>query len=128
MLLAALLAVATADRPLGALAMMPPPHPAAPPAAAAAKPGKPAREQVLAAVRAEWARYDIQHLGRLGPLEFSTWVMRANGVAVAPPGRGPGGGLKPVQAMNATSRAFAIADANHDGGVTPDEMAVFLMR
>lgn len=106
------------ERPLGALAMMPP---------RVAVPGAPraTREQVLAAVRAEWSRFDLRRTGRLGPLEFSTWVLRANGVTVAPAGRA---GVRPVTAMNATSRAFALADADHDGGVTPEEMAAFLMR
>jgi hypothetical protein len=29
--------------------------------------------------------------------------------------------------MNASSTAFARADANHDGGITPEEMTRFLM-
>jgi hypothetical protein len=29
--------------------------------------------------------------------------------------------------MNATATAFARADADHDGGVTPEEMTRFLM-
>ncbi len=89
---------------------------------------RPDRAHVLAAVNAEWRRYDVHGAGRLGPLEFATWVMRANGAAVAQAGVRGAAGVRPVSAMNATARAFARADANHDGGVTPDEMTDFLMR
>lgn len=89
---------------------------------------RPDRAHVLAAVNAEWRRYDVHGAGRLGPLEFATWVMRANGAAVAPAGVKDAAGIKPVSAMNASARAFARADANHDGGVTPEEMTDFLMR
>lgn len=139
----ALLLVA-AEAPPAAAAVQPPHPPSAMPAirmqplqpraAPAATPPKPSlapaqppRDQVLAAVRAEWNGYDTRHQGRLGPLEFGTWVMRANGAAVQAPGaRRDAAGMKPVTAMNATARAFAKADANHDGGVTPEEMAAFL--
>jgi hypothetical protein len=84
---------------------------------------------VLAAVRAEWPTYDTRHQGRLGPLEFGIWVMRANGATVQPAGARRGtAGIRPVTAMNVTARAFAQADANHDGGVTPEELAAFLTR
>ena len=86
---------------------------------------KPSRSQVMAAVKAEWSRYDAGNKGRLTPLEFSTWVMRAHGGTVAEQAHGRG--ISPVSAMNAASTAFARADANHDGGVTPDEMVGFLM-
>ncbi len=89
---------------------------------------RPDRAHVLAAVTAEWRRYDLHGAGRLGPLEFATWVMRANGAAVAPAGVKGAAGVRPVSAMNATARAFARADADHDGRVTPDEMTDFLMR
>jgi hypothetical protein len=89
---------------------------------------RPDRTHVLAAVNAEWKRYDTHGAGRLGPLEFATWVMRANGAAVAPAGIKGAPGVRPVSAMNVTARAFARADANHDGGVTPEEMTDFLMR
>ena len=89
----------------------------------------PNRATVLAAVRAEWPRYDAGNKGRLTPLEFSTWVLKANGATVAQTGAvRHGRGIRPVAAMNATSTAFARADANHDGAVTPDEMVGFLMR
>jgi hypothetical protein len=91
-----------------------------------AKPAaRPDRDQVLAAVRAEWPKYDRGAKGRLTPLEFSTWVMRSHGGTVAP--RAHAGGIAPVSAMNASSTAFARADLDHDGGVTPDEMTRFLM-
>ena len=86
---------------------------------------KPTREQVLSAVRAEWPKYDQGAKGKLTPLEFSTWVMKSHGGLVA--ARAHAGGIAPVSAMNASSTAFACADANHDGGVTPDEMTRFLM-
>ena len=86
------------------------------------------RARVLAAVDAEWRRYDVHGAGRLGPLEFATWVMRANGAMVAPGGVRTAPGIRPISALNATARAFARADANHDGGVTPAEMTDFLMR
>jgi hypothetical protein len=85
---------------------------------------RPGRDQVMAAVRAEWPKYDAGNKGRLTPLEFSTWVMKSHGGTVAP--RAHAGGIAPVSAMNASATAFARADANHDGGVTPDEMARFL--
>jgi hypothetical protein len=88
-------------------------------------PPAPDKAQVLAAVRAEWPRYDTGNKGRLTPLEFSTWVMHSHGGTVAP--RAHAGGIAPVSAMNASATAFARADANHDGGVTPEEMASFLM-
>jgi hypothetical protein len=87
--------------------------------------GKPTQEQVLAAVRAEWPKYDRGAKGRLTPLEFSTWVMQSHGGSVA--AHPHAGGIAPVSAMNASSTAFARADANHDGGITPDEMTRFLM-
>jgi hypothetical protein len=86
----------------------------------------PTHDQVLAAVRSEWPRYDPGGKGRLTPLEFSTWVMRSHGGTVAP--RARAGGIAPVSAMNASATAFSRADANHDGGVTPEEMASFLMQ
>jgi hypothetical protein len=88
-------------------------------------PVKPTRDQIAAAVRTEWPRYDSGAKGELTPLEFSTWVMRSHGGSVAP--RAHTGGISPVSAMNASATAFARADANHDGGVTPDEMTRFLM-
>jgi hypothetical protein len=99
--------------------------PARPATVASPPAAKPAREQVLAAVRAEWPRYDQGAKGKLTPLEFSTWVMRSHGGSVAE--RAHAGGIAPVSAMNASSTAFARADANHDGGITPDEMTRFLM-
>jgi hypothetical protein len=86
---------------------------------------RPTREQVAAAVHAEWPRYDGGAKGKLTPLEFSTWVMRSHGGSVAE--RAHARGISPVSAMNASATAFARADANHDGGVTPDEMTRFLM-
>jgi hypothetical protein len=104
-----------------------PPIPPAPAGAAQIRPAptKPTRAQVLAAVRSEWLRYDLGGKGRLTPLEFSTWVMRSHGGTVA--ARTREAGIAPVSAMNASATAFSRADANHDGGVTPDEMASFLM-
>ena len=96
-----------------------------PPVAAAKAPARSNHDQVMAAVRAEWPKYDQGAKGRLTPLEFSTWVMKAHGGTVAP--RAHAGGIAPVSAMNASSTAFARADLNHDGGVTPDEMTRFLM-
>ncbi|MDH7637195.1 hypothetical protein [Sphingomonas oryzagri] len=104
--------------------------PVATPPASAPRPvqaravAKPSRDQVMAAVRAEWPKYDAGNKGRLTPLEFSTWVMKSHGGTVA--ARAHAGGIAPVSAMNASATAFARADANHDGGVTPDEMARFL--
>jgi hypothetical protein len=100
---------------------------AATPAGQRAHAARPAPAAVLAAVRAEWPRYDMGGKGRLTPLEFSTWVMRSHGGAVAAPGQ-KGEGIRPTSAMNAAATAFARADANHDGGVTPEEMAAFLMK
>ncbi len=97
----------------------------APTAAHVPAASKPTRQQVLAAVKAEWPRYDAGGKGKLTPLEFSTWVMRAHGGTVAE--RAHGKGISPVSAMNASSTAFMRADADHDGGVTPDEMTRFLM-
>ena len=119
MLLGALLAA-------GAIPVAPPP--AAKPAtlAVAARPVvRPTRDQVSSAVKAEWPKYDAGNKGRLTPLEFSTWVMKSHGGTVAP--RAHAGGIAPVSAMNVSSTAFARADLNHDGGVTPDEMTRFLM-
>lgn len=90
-----------------------------------ATPARPTRAQVMAAVRSEWARYDSAGTGRLTPLAFSTWVMHSHGGTVA--ARARGSGIAPVSAMNASATAFSRADANHDGGVTPDEMTSFLM-
>ena len=112
----------------GAVVAAPPRTAVAPskPAVAVASPvAKPTREQVLAAVRAEWPKYDQGAKGKLTPLEFSTWVMKSHGGSVA--ARAHAAGIAPVSAMNASSTAFARADANHDGGVTPDEMTRFLM-
>jgi hypothetical protein len=117
MLLGALLAAGTAAAPTAG-----PPVPAVTRPAAATRPN---HDQVVAAVRAEWPKYDQGGKGRLTPLEFSTWVMKAHGGTVAP--RAHAGGIAPVSAMNASATAFAQADLNHDGGVTPDEMARFLM-
>ena len=99
--------------------------PAVPPLAAKPVAVKPTHDQVAAAVRAEWPKYDAGAKGRLTPLEFSTWVMKSHGGTVA--ARAHAGGIAPVSAMNASSTAFARADLNHDGGVTPDEMTRFLM-
>lgn len=110
----------------GAIPIAPPP--AAKPAVSAvpAKPViRPTRDQVANAVKAEWPKYDAGNKGRLTPLEFSTWVMKSHGGTVAP--RAHAGGIAPVSAMNASSTAFARADLNHDGGITPDEMTHFLM-
>jgi len=96
------------------------PAPGAP--AVAPKPGK---AEVMAAVRAEWPHYDKEGSGKLTPLEFATWVIRANGGRVSV--RPHDGGIPPVSAMNATATAFMRADVDHDGGVTPDEMVRFLM-
>lgn len=112
MILAALLAASAAATPVAVPA----------PAKVANKPG---RTEVLAAVKAEWPRYDPNGRGKLTPLEFSTWVMRSHGGVVAP--RAHAAGIAPVSAMNATATAFARADADHDGGVTPEEMTRFLM-
>ena len=90
-----------------------------------ATPARPTRAQVMTAVRSEWARYDSGGTGRLTPLAFSTWVMHSHGGTVA--ARARGSGIAPVSAMNASATAFSRADANHDGGVTPDEMTSFLM-
>ena len=112
----------------GAVVAVPPRTTAAPtkPETAVSSPvAKPSREQVFAAVRAEWPKYDGGAKGRLTPLEFSTWVMKSHGGSVA--ARAHSGGIAPVSAMNASSTAFARADANHDGGITPDEMTRFLM-
>jgi hypothetical protein len=112
----------------GAIAAVPPRTTIAPTKPATAVPppaARPTREQVLAAVRAEWPKYDGGGKGRLTPLEFSTWVIKSHGGSVA--ARPHAGGIGPVSAMNASSTAFARADANHDGGITPDEMTRFLM-
>ena len=123
LLLSALLAAGTATPP-GT-----PPVAASAPSLAVVHPlaaPKPTRAQVLAAVRSEWPRYDSTGTGRLSPLAFSTWVMRSHGGTVAP--RARASGIAPVSAMNASATAFSRADANHDGGVTPDEMVSFLMQ
>jgi hypothetical protein len=116
MILAALLTAGATVTP----AAVPPVAPA--PAKAAEQPS---RADVLAAVKAEWPRYDTTGRGKLTPLEFSTWVIRAHGGVVAP--RAHAAGISPVSAMNASSTAFARADADHDGGITPEEMVRFLM-
>lgn len=108
---------------LAAMATAPVPAKTAPTVAKPA-PARPNGDRVMAAVRAEWPKYDIGNKGRLTPLEFSTWVIRSHGGTVA--ARAHAGGIAPVSAMNASATAFARADANHDGGVTPDEMARFL--
>jgi hypothetical protein len=120
MLLGVMLAIGSAPGPA-----VGPPAPSVPVVAKPAALPRPGRDQVLAAVRAEWAKYDQGAKGRLTPLEFSTWVMRSHGGTVAP--RAHAAGIAPVSAMNASATAFARADLNHDGGVTPDEMAHFLM-
>jgi hypothetical protein len=90
-------------------------------------PGPSRRSIVLAAVRAEWPSYDGGAKGRLTPLEFSTWVLRSHGLAIVPAG-GKGPGVPAARAITATAAAFAMADADHDGGVTQDEMVAFLTR
>ncbi len=121
-MLGVLLAAATATTATTPpVAVVTPALPIARPAVSA----KPTRAQVLAAVSREFPRYDSGGKGRLTPLEFSTWVMRSHGGTVAPRAREKG--IAPVSAMNASATAFARADANHDGGVTPDEMTSFLM-
>jgi hypothetical protein len=119
-LLALLLATETIAAPVAKPVPMIPPvtKPAA----------KPDRAHILAAVRAEWPHYDAGNKGKLTPLEFSTWVLRANGATVAEGSTKGQKGIRPVSAMNATSTAFGKADANHDGGVTMDEMVAFLAR
>lgn len=117
----------------GAVAAVPPRSPAAvakpiattPAAARPSVASQPTRDQVFAAVRSEWSKYDQGAKGKLTPLEFSTWVMRSHGGSVAQHAHARG--IAPVSAMNASSTAFARADANHDGGITPDEMTRFLM-
>lgn len=109
MVLAALVAAETAQ------AAVPPARPAP----------RPSRSQVFAAVNAEWPQHDKGGKGRLTPLEFGTWVMKSHGATVADGARKKG--IKPVSAMNASATAFARADADHDGGVTPDEMTNFLL-
>ncbi|HET8612444.1 MAG TPA: hypothetical protein VFL92_06720, partial [Sphingomonas sp.] len=74
LLLAALLA-ATAPAAPATAATVTLPKPAAS-TGAVPKP-RPTRAQVMAAVRAEWAKYDIGMKGKLTPLEFTTWVMEA---------------------------------------------------
>ncbi len=108
----------------GGTAMVAPPPPK-PVVAVAAESPKLSHAEVLAAVRSEWSRYDTGGKGKLTPLEFSTWVMSAHGAKVAP--RAHAGGISPVSAMNVSAAAFARADADHDGGVTPEEMTRFLM-
>ena len=117
LILAALLAAG------GAATVASPPSKPIP--AVAAEAPKLSRAEVLAAVRTEWPHYDEGGKGKLTPLEFSTWVMRSHGANVAP--RVHAGGISPVSAMNASATAFARADADHDGGITPDEMTRFLM-
>ncbi len=107
----------------GTATVAPPPLKAVP--AAVAESPKLSLAEVMAAVRSEWSHYDTGGKGKLTPLEFSTWVMRAHGAEVAP--RTHVAGIPPVSAMNASATAFARADADHDGGVTPDEMTRFLM-
>ncbi|HEY0271014.1 MAG TPA: hypothetical protein VGC10_08510 [Sphingomonas sp.] len=122
-ILAALIALQAAVPPVSAPAPVVPARPLAP----LLGPGPSRKAIVLAAVRAEWPSYDAGAKGRLTPLEFSTWVLRAHGMRIAPAGsKGPG--VPAARAMNATASAFALADADHDGGVTPDEMASFLTR
>lgn len=125
MLLALQAMAAAAPAPAGKAPVILPSPPPAPRLAAPRQ----SYAEILAAVRREFPLYDERHQGRLGPLEFGTWVMHANGAEVRPADAGAGArGVKPVTAMNATARAFSQADLNHDGGVTPDEMARFLMR
>jgi len=120
MLLGALLAATATVAPVT------PPRPVtATPTPVAKAAARPNRDQVMAAVRAEWPKYDQGAKGKLTPLEFSTWVMKSHGGTVAP--RAHAGGIAPVSAMNASSTAFARADLDHDGGVTPDEMTRFLL-
>ncbi len=130
-LLASMIALGTATLPgpAPAAASAPPPRQPASPArslvARALVAPRPTRAQVLAAVRSEWPRYDPSGKGRLTPLEFSTWVMRSHGGTVA--ARSKDRGIAPVSAMNASATAFSRADADHDGGVTPEEMVSFLL-
>ena len=134
-ILAALFALQAAARPAPsvsaagtppAVLQTAPPQPARPLAPLLGA-GPSRRSIVLAAVRAEWPSYDAGAKGRLTPLEFSTWVLRSHGLTIVPVG-GKGPGVPPVKAINATAQAFAMADTDHDGGITPDEMAGFLTR
>jgi hypothetical protein len=105
------------------------PAPAGTATADATAPSAP-NPSVVAEVQSKWATYDTANKGQLTPLEFGEWVMAAKGSDVSKAvektrsSRAPG--LAATKVLNATGSAFAKADSNKDGGVSPDELAAFL--
>lgn len=89
-----------------------------------------ANPSVVAEVQSKWATYDTSNKGQLTPLEFGEWVMAAKGSdvskAVEKTRSSKASGLAATKVLNATGSAFAKADTNKDGGVSPDELAAFL--
>ncbi|WP_157216368.1 EF-hand domain-containing protein [Flavisphingomonas formosensis] len=85
---------------------------------------------VVAEVQSKWATYDTKNTGKLTPLEFGEWVMAAKGndvsKAVEKTKASKASNLAATKVLNATGSAFAKADTNKDGGVSPDELAAFL--
>lgn len=89
-----------------------------------------ANPSVVAEVQSKWATYDTQNKGKLTPLEFGEWVMAAKGndvsKSVERTKASKASNLAATKVLNATGSAFAKADTNKDGGISPDELAAFL--
>ena len=121
-----LTAVASTARPCRAWASPAPKKSASPSATAAPTPNP----SVVAEVQSKWATYDTKNSGKLTPLEFGEWVMAAKGndvsKAVEKTKASKASNLAATKVLNATGSAFAKADTNKDGGVSPDELAAFL--
>jgi hypothetical protein len=98
---------------------------AAPAAASSPNPEKLASARKV--VDEGWRLYDDNDDDALSPLEFGTWVMRAQGRIPARSGRrGRAKGPSPAAILNATSAAFTRADADGNRAISRDELVAFL--
>jgi hypothetical protein len=96
-------------------------------AAPRAAPSSPNPEKLASArkvVDEGWRLYDDNDDGALSPLEFGTWVMRAQGRM--PARRGRAKRPSPAAILNATSAAFTRADADGNRAISRDELVAFL--
>jgi hypothetical protein len=97
------------------------------PRVAPAAPSSPNPEKLASArkvVDEGWRLYDDNDDGALSPLEFGTWVMRAQGRM--PARRGRAKRPSPAAILNATSAAFTRADADGNRAISRDELVTFL--
>jgi len=105
-----------------------PPAPATPvPTVASGGPDSARLAAARKVVEDGWRLYDEDSDGALSPLEFGTWVMSAQGqVPARNSRRGRWKGPSSAAVLNATSAAFAKADADGDRAVSRDELIAFL--